>query len=406
MIKAGLNIGNSKISCIVADYKNKKTINVLSIKSIPTNNINKNIIVNYDNLLKEIEQLLLDSEKNSQTKINSLNINLPIIESISKYYSSEIIITNEKINNLHLKKIVNMSEFFENENNYYDLANSIISYEIDDKLVFSSPVGNYAQKIKLNFFKFLVMKKYFDNYSGLIKSLKLNVSNYIPSILSSALSTVTDDEKDLGTICIDLGHSTTSSMIFMNNKFVYADSFLVGSYNITKDIARGLTTTLSSAERLKTLYGSVLFSPSDEHEIIEIPVISDEKNTFKQIKRSDLNAIIKPRVEETLEIVWQKIKQSNFDDKKIKNVILTGGGSQLEGIDDYAKIIFSSNVRVAKPHEFLNLDKEYNKSSFCDIAGSILYEPEDFTVDFLKEKNKKSKKPTFSTFFTWLDQYI
>ena len=153
-----------------------------------------------------------------------------------------------------------MSEFFENENNYYDLANSIISYEIDDKLVFSSPVGNYAQKIKLNFFKFLVMKKYFDNYSGLIKSLKLNVSNYIPSILSSALSTVTDDEKDLGTICIDLGHSTTSSMIFMNNKFVYADSFLVGSYNITKDIARGLTTTLSSAEIKNFIWVSIVFT--------------------------------------------------------------------------------------------------------------------------------------------------
>ena len=97
----------------------------------------------------------------------------------------------------------------------------------------------------------------------------------------------------------------------------------IGSKNITNDIARGISTTKESAERLKTLYGSVLSSPSDEYEIIEVPIISSEDNQFKQINRSIINAIIKPRVEETLELIWHKLKDYNLHKKQIKNLILT-----------------------------------------------------------------------------------
>ena len=103
---------------------------------------------------------------------------------------------------------------------------------------------------------------------------------------------------------------------------MYGDAIGVGSNNVTLDIARGLSTTISSAERLKTLYGSLVSSPSDDHEIIEIPIISGDKNTFKQITRSSLNAIIRPRIEETLEMIWQKIKDNNLKNKKLNNVVL------------------------------------------------------------------------------------
>jgi len=139
---------------------------------------------------------------------------------------------------------------------------------------------------------------------------------------------------------------------------------------------------------------------------IEIPVISSDKNSFKQINRITLNSIIKPRVEETLEIAWQKIKQYNFHNKKIKNVIITGGGAQLEGIEEYVKMIFSSNVRTAKPHQYLNLQKEFNKPNFSDLLGTIIYDNNDFIVNDLKSKSNLIKKTRISGFFSWLDQYI
>ena len=406
MIRAGINIGNSKISCVVCDFKNINNIKILSLIDYPNKELKKNVILNYKNILQETKKIILESEKNSQTKLNSININIPAIESISEFYNSEIFINEEKINELHLKKAINQSNYFNKNESYVEAINNIIAYELDNKLVYSDPIGNYSNKVKIFFYKLLLNKKYVNNILNIISDIKLNIDNYIPTPLSSALATLSEDEKNLGTICIDLGHTTTSTAIFENKKFIFGDAFLIGSHNVTKDIARGVSTTLSSAERLKTLYGSVISSPSDQHEIIEVPVISGENNQFNQINRSTVNSIIKPRIEETLEIVWQKIKQNNLHNRKIKNVVLTGGGAQLEGITEYAEIIFSSNVRLGKPQESLNLDEAQSSSSMSDIIGTILYDEAEYEVNFLKINKKIQKKPTFSGFLAWLDQYI
>ena len=406
MIKAGLDIGNSKISCVIADYKNTENINILSIASVPNNNIKKNIILNFENLHDQIKSLVIDAEKQSQTKLNSINLNLSLLNSNSYYYDSAIELKNERISELHLKKIINQSEYFNNQSEKFEVFNNITSYDIDNNLYFNAPIGNYSDNIKINFYKINIQKKYSDNISSVIKKLKLNIDNYIPSPLSSSLSSLTKDEKELGTICIDLGHSTSSISVFENNKFVYGDAIGVGSNNVTLDIARGLSTNISSAERLKTLYGSLVSSPSDDHEIIEIPIISGDKNSFKQITRSSLNAIIRPRIEETLEMIWQKIKDNNLNNKKLNNVVLTGGGAMMDNIEKYVETIFASGVRVSSPLEQLNLDNNFKKPNFCDIIGSILYDQDLFKIDFLANQSKNSKKRGISSFFSWLDQYI
>ena len=406
MIKAGLNIGNSKLSCVVCDYKDFNNINILSLINVPTKDLKKNIIINYRNLFSEIKSLINESEKNSQTKLNSININIPTIDSISEYYDSEIMIEDEKISDLHIKKIINQSKFLTKNENYFEIINNIIAYELDNKFFYSDPIGNYADNIKIYFYRLLLNKKFINNVKNLIKDLNLSVDSFIPTPLSSSLSTLSEDEKNLGSICIDLGHSSTSFSIFENKQFVFCDAFLVGSNNVTNDIARGVSTTVTSAERLKTLYGSVISSPSDEHEIIEVPMISGENNQFNQINRSTVNSIIKPRIEETLEIVWQKIKQNNLHTKKINNLVLTGGGSLLEGIAEYAKIIFSSNVRIGKPLESLVKESTFSSPSTTDILGTILYDQEKFEVKYLKNHKKTNKFQGFSGFFSWLDQYI
>ena len=406
MIKAGLDIGNSKISCVIADYKNTDNINILSIASVPNNNIKKNIILDFENLHDQIKSLVIEAEKQSQTKLNSINLNLSLLNSNSHYYNSEIELKNERISELHLKKIINQSEYFDNQSEKFEIFNNITSYDIDNNLYFNAPIGNYSDNIKINFYKIYIKKKYSDNISSVIKKLKLNIDNYIPSPLSSSLSSLTKDEKELGTICIDLGHSTSSISVFENNKFVYGDAIGVGSNNVTLDIARGLSTTISSAERLKTLYGSLVSSPSDDHEIIEIPIVSGDKNTFKQITRSSLNSIIRPRIEETLEMIWQKIRDNNLSTKKLNNVVLTGGGAMMDNIGKYVETIFASGVRISNPLDQLNLENNFKKPNFCDIIGSILYDQDLFKIDFLANQKKTSKKQGISGFFTWLDQYI
>jgi len=406
MIKVGLDIGNSKISCIVCDIRNNEKPKILSFVNRPTSNIKKGTFTNFQLIKEEVKEVLDIAAKESQTDIKSINLNVPISESNSLYYNSQINIANELISDLHLKKSINQSEFFNQSENLQTIMNFIINYEIDDKLINGSPIGNFAKKLCLNFYKLSVDKNVFNSYKNLFNELNIHIRNFIPTPLSSALATLTKDDQDLGSICIDLGESSTSFAVFENMKLIFCDSISVGSNNITNDIARGISTTKDSAERLKNLYGSVITSPSDEYELFEVPIVSSTENEFKQINRSTINLIIKPRVEETLELVWQKIKPYGLHKKRIKNLILTGGGSQLEGISEYAQIIFDSNVRLAKPFGILNLSKEYSGPQFSQTIGSILFNENQYEINFLKKSQNLTKNTVFSRFSSWLDQYI
>ena len=115
---------------------------------------------------------------------------------------------------------------------------------MDNNLLSNSPIGNYGQNLKILFYKILIPNKIFNSYKNIVNRLNIKVNNFVPMPVSSSLAVLSEDEKTIGSICIDLGHSNTSVSIFENNNFIYGDSVLVGSNNITNDIARGISTTI------------------------------------------------------------------------------------------------------------------------------------------------------------------
>ena len=405
MIKVGIDIGNSKISSIVCDIKTDGSKKILSFISNSNTYVNKSMVTNLISVKDEIHKTISEAAKESQTDIKSVNLNLPAIESSSIFSESVINVSGKMISDLHLKKAVNQSDILDVIENYDVIQKFISSYEIDNKFFSNSPIGTFGDNLKLNFYKFAVKKNYTNTLSTLFKNLNIHIENYVPTPLSSSLATLTPDDKLLGAICIDLGASSTSIALFENEKLIFMDAINVGGKNITNDIARGVSTNVESAERLKTLYGSVISSPSDEYELIEIPM-SNEPSKFKQINRSTINSIIKPRAEETLELIWQKLKEYNFHKKHIRNLILTGGGAILEGIDEYARDIFDSNVRIGMPLSIKGLDNKFINPQFSQTIGTILFNKSDFEIEFLRNEEKYKKNTVLSRFSSWLDQYI
>ena len=406
MIKVGVDIGNSKISLVVCDIKNNGSIKILSFISNTTNGIRKGLITNIDLLKEEINKSIGEAQKESETEIKSVILNIPAIESLSDYSETNFDINGEMVNDLHLKKAVNDSNLLEIVQDYETILNSIIGYELDDQFLTESPLGTYGNAFKVKFYKYMIKNNYTKTYKSLFNQLNINIEDYVPTPLSSSLSTLNKDDKLLGAICIDLGASSSSICMYENSKVVFMDAINIGGQNITNDIARGIPTTIESAERLKTLYGSVLSSPSDENELIEVPYLSDDFSKSKQINLSTVNLIIKPRVEETLELIWQKLKDYNLHKKQIKNLVLTGGGSLLEGISEYAQQIFNSNVRIGKPFPLVGLEEKFLKPQFSQTLGTILFNKNDYEISFLKNKEKTKKNNVLSRFSTWLDQYI
>ena len=240
MIKVGLDIGNSRISIVVCEIKNNESKKILSFKNIPTNNVRKSIIINPIVIKEEIKKVIKEAEKESQTEIQSINLNIPAIDSISVFDETSVELLGEKIIDLHINKAINQSNIFESIDNYQTIHKSIVGYYIDNNYVPNNPIGTFGDKLKVEFYKFAIKTNYINNIKNLFDDLKINIENLIPTPLSSALATLNSDDKLLGGICIDLGASSSSLAIFENEKLLFLDAINIGGDNITKDIAKGI----------------------------------------------------------------------------------------------------------------------------------------------------------------------
>lgn len=169
-----------------------------------------------------------------------------------------------------------------------------------------------------------------------------------------------------------MGGGTTSIAVFFDSELVFTDSIPVGGTHVTNDIARGLSTPLAQAERMKTLYGSCLPTRSDDRQLIEVPPISDDgTGESGQVPRSMLVSIVRPRLEETFEIVRARLEEAGFDKAAGRQVVLTGGASQIAGAPELAGMILDKQVRVGRPRPIVGLPEAATGPAFATCAGLL-----------------------------------
>ena len=212
------------------------------------------------------------------------------------------------------------------------------------------------------------------NLTLLVERCHIGVEAMVAAPYVSGLSVLADDEADLGAAVIDLGAGTTTIAVFSEGRFVHVDGFALGGLHVTMDIARGLTTTIADAERLKTLFGAALSGPSDDRDMITLSAAdADPRDPPRMIPRAQLVRIIRPRVEEILEMVRDELAASPFAADPRGRVILTGGASQLTGLSDLATQILGRQVRIGRPLGIGGLTDAAKGPAFAAAAGLLVY---------------------------------
>jgi cell division protein FtsA len=226
-----------------------------------------------------------------------------------------------------------------------------------------------------------------------VERCHLAVEALVASPYVAGLSALADDEADLGAAVVDLGAGTTSIAVFAGGRFVHVDGFTLGGRHVTTDLAKGLNASLADAERIKTLYGTVLAGGADERDMITIPPVGqDERETPQFVPRSALIRIIKPRVEEILEMVRDRIAASPFAAEPSGHVILTGGASQMSGIGDLAARILNRQVRIGRPLGISGLPEEAKGPAFAAATGLLVY-PQVAHREHFQQRRTRSARP-------------
>jgi len=212
------------------------------------------------------------------------------------------------------------------------------------------------------------------NLMLMIERCHLDIEAMVASPYVAALSTLADDEPDIGAAVVDMGAGTTTLAVFSNGRFMHADGFALGGNLITMDLARGLPASLYDAERIKTLYGSVLAGGLDERDMIALPNTSGNDREAPQfVSRATLTHIIKPRVEEILEMVRDRLAGSPFAAEPRGRIILTGGSSALTGLPDLASRILGRPVSLGRPLGIGGMPEAAKGPAFAVAAGLLVY---------------------------------
>jgi len=202
------------------------------------------------------------------------------------------------------------------------------------------------------------------------------------------------DERDLGATIVDMGGGTTSIGIFGEGQLLYSSQIPIGGSHITRDIAGILSTSIDTAEWLKTMWGSAEYSYDDEYQQLPIQMIGDDDyEVVTKIPLSRVISIIRPRIEETLELVRDRLDNANVGNAANGRVILTGGGSLLDGLGPLAARILNRQIRLGKPNNIIGLpDDTANSAAFSTAAGLLAWAAGDGrTLADLDFADKKSE---------------
>ncbi|MDJ0827342.1 MAG: cell division protein FtsA [Rhodobacter sp.] len=260
-----------------------------------------------------------------------------------------------------------------------------VNFALDHRSGLNDPRGQIGNQLACDMHLLTIDRDVVQNLLYAVKRCDMELAGIASSAYVSGISSLVEDEQELGAACIDMGGGATGISIFIKKHMIYADSVRLGGDHVTQDISKGLQVPLATAERIKTFYGGVVATGMDDREMIEIGGdTGDWEHDRRTVSRAELIGIMRPRVEEILEEVRERLDGAGFEHLPSQQIVLTGGASQIPGLDGLAPKILGNQVRLGRPLRVQGLPQAATGAAFASCVGLSLFaaHPQDEWWDF------------------------
>ncbi len=260
-----------------------------------------------------------------------------------------------------------------------------VNFALDHRSGLIDPRGQIGQRLACDMHMLTADSAVLENLIYCLKRCDLELAGLASSAYVSGMSSLVEDEQELGAACIDMGGGTTGISIFMKKHMIYGDAVRLGGDHVTQDISKGLQVPLAVAERIKTFHGGVVATGMDDREMIEVGgETGDWEIDRRTVSRAELIGIMRPRVEEILEEVRERLDGAGFEHLPSQQIVLTGGASQIPGLDGLAPKILGQGVRIGRPLRVQGLPQATTGAAFASAVGLCLFaaHPQDEWWDF------------------------
>ncbi|MGB8182332.1 MAG: cell division protein FtsA [Stellaceae bacterium] len=365
-----LDIGTTKMCCFIA-RRDEPLPHIVGIGHQISRGIKNGVITDIEAASQAILTTVHAAEQMSGEHLAEVVVNLSGGFSASRMIKAEINLNGREVSDANMWRVLEQGFRIKEPAERTVIHSVPVGFAIDGGRPVRDPRGMYGHKLAVNMHIVTAESGAVRNVANCLGRCRLDIAAIVASPYASGLASLVDDESDLGVTVIDMGGGTTTIGVFFDGNLVFADSIPVGGGHVTNDIARGLTTPTAHAERMKALYGSAIPSAADEREMITVPLVGEEEDHANHVPKSLLVGIISPRLEETFELVRDRLEQSGFDKIAGRRIVLTGGASQLPGPRELAGLILDKQIRTGRPLRIDGLAESTAGPAFASAVGLI-----------------------------------
>ncbi len=373
---AALDIGSTKISCLIAEVLSPERgeVRILGLGHQLSRGVRSGSIVNVDEAERAIRLAVDAAERMAGCTISDVHVNVSGGRPQSRLYMASQPTQTGQVSPRDLEKVQNSALDHIDRGPRSILHLTPVQYHLDGARGINAPLGMHGADLSIELAAVTIDPAHLRNLSLVIEHAHLSAVSFVLAPYAAAKSVLAEDEFSLGVIVIDMGGATTSFAIFHEGKLVSSDIIPLGGQHITNDIARGISTTIAHAERMKTLWGSALASDVDESEMIAVPLMGERgTDAFQKMPKSMLAGIIRPRLEEIFELLRDRLEACGGAQYAGKRVVLTGGASQLTGTREVAVQWLNRQVRLGQPTPIPGMPESARNAGFAVCAGLLKY---------------------------------
>ncbi len=407
-IIVGLDVGSHKVKVVVGDVKADGTLDIIGMGSCPSMGIKKGVVVNVTETKEAIQKAIHEAEIMTGCTINAVYVSISGSHLRSFNNKGVVGVQHREVTESDVQAVLDNAKAVQIPADRQIIHTVPQEFVVDDNDGIAHPIGISGQRLQVNVHILTALNASVQNVVQCAERADLKVMKTTAELLASARAVLEDDDKELGVVLVDIGAGTTDVAIYHNGFIVHSAVLPVGGDHITSDIAVGLRTPKSEAERIKLMHGCAQSSMVSDDETIEVQSVGARDPVLR--KRRLLCDIIEPRMEEIFRLIEREIEASNFRDVIGSGLVLTGGTALLPGIGQQGEELFGWPVRIGYPKKMGGMHAAVNSPVNSAAIGLVMQGLADEQEIQRRSDGRVSRSKgganAIGRFFTWVREAI
>ena len=372
-IIAGLDLGTTKVACIIANVSEKDSIEIIGIGVTPSSGLRRGMVVNLKKTTESVRHAINEAEKVAGIKLTQVYTGIAGDHIRSQTSRGVIAISKptKEISKMDIDRVIEQAKAVSIPMDREIIHAIPQGFIVDDQPGIKDPAGMSGVRLEADVHIVTGAVTSAQNIYRSVEKAGVQVRDLVLQPIASSYAVVDPEEKELGVALIDVGGGTTDAALFYDDTIRGTFVIGLGGVNVTNDIAVGLRTPRIYAEEIKKEYGVAKNNLVSDTEMIDVPGIGGRPN--RKIKRKILASIIQPRLEEIFTLVYRELRKSNYMDLISGGIVLTGGTAKMEGIEELAESIFGLPTRVGIPNDIGGIADMVKDPIHATGVGLVLY---------------------------------